>query len=169
MRLGCMRMITSTRFAPLSTCARGESPSLDAYLFMQLHHFGHPFFTSVTHAQFMDPYEAWSSWDLEGMPSLTHLALNIYDVSLFDEDLLERITGILASCHNLQVLVLVDDLGYGDSAAYELLNEPRVVVLEKRLSIDEWRALAFGGNDIWADAEKVVRGHRSLERLFPAR
>ncbi|KAF8647849.1 hypothetical protein AX16_006517 [Volvariella volvacea WC 439] len=117
--------------------------------------FRHRLFANLTHLQITNVCSSWARWQgLSHLPSLTHLALCLK----FD---LEVVTGVLAECKHLLVLVLIYDL---DMIKESNLGNVLVNVRDYRVipqyvaEVSQWEHAALkGGVDFWKRAEAVSR------------
>ena len=127
--------------------------------------FSHPFFSDVTHLEFVDRWSSWTSWSrFEFLPHLTHLAVDVAYYSDGEDALISlRLRQILTSCHSLLVcLVLVPDddamINVSNALTRNRIDDLRLVILSDPDAVENWEASLRGATDVcqWAFAEGIV-------------
>lgn len=120
-------------------------------------HFDLPFFANVTHLELVD----WP-WmpllpNLEVLPCLTHLAL---DLDSFDEQIIKQLRHLLDACRLLVVLLcLVPDDNSMVTASCSLaeIDDSRLVILSDTDALEDWDAFLINSETCqWAFAEVIV-------------
>jgi hypothetical protein len=148
------QIITSLRPKRLSinTCGlfgKGSSAPLS---------FGEPFFAKVTHLELVDWPSMPLSSDLQLLPCLTHLAV---DVDRFYDEIIGRLRDILTSCESLCVLLCLvpdDDVMVKASSLLSELDDSRLVVLSDADVLEDWEASLINSEACqWAFAEGITK------------
>ncbi|KAJ7616164.1 hypothetical protein DFH06DRAFT_1483872 [Mycena polygramma] len=122
--------------------------------------FTHRLFAQITHLEVFDTPGTVDPgiWcNIARIPCLTHL-------SFYDPDFVIIWLALLHACPSLCVLVGVGSL-VGFRAALEAKNElvedPRVVLVDCPFPVMDWKIGAYTGHDRWARAEDLVAKRRS--------
>ncbi|KAJ7464126.1 hypothetical protein FB451DRAFT_1264711 [Mycena latifolia] len=120
----------------------------------------HPLFLSVTHLDiYADSTDALVRWEdfshLASMPALTHLALSdeISDVIL---------PQVITECTSLVLVLLLADFSLVLANTSDF-DDPRVVVTKLVDYRADWMKGAWGGDDMWARADKFLARKRRGE------
>ncbi|KAJ6577918.1 hypothetical protein B0H19DRAFT_1121785 [Mycena capillaripes] len=137
------------------------STRLDAMFGPKHRNFAHGMFSHLTHLDIRDfGDQSWETWSgLARMPHLTHLS--------FHDDYIPKsvIHSALVECPSLTVLVIVFStqilLDEFLPHPIEFITDPRFVVLLVADPLTDWEAGAWGGEDYWFRAERLVEKRRS--------
>jgi hypothetical protein len=124
-------------------------------------HFSQPFFANVTHLELVDwPWMPLPS-NLELLPCLTHLAV---DLDHFDDKIIGQLRDILVSCQSLFVLLCLvpdDNAMVRASSSLGELDDNRLVVLSDADVLEDWEASLINSEACqWAFAGGIVNERR---------
>ncbi|KAG6906922.1 hypothetical protein DXG01_011348 [Tephrocybe rancida] len=120
----------------------------------------HPFFSRVTHLEIVDwPCRMLSKF--EALPALTHLALSL---QTHDEETVDELHSILASCSRLRVLLCLVEgektmIDAAEAfASFDSDFDSRLVILSESEYMGSWEDSLHGNSDIcqWTFAEALV-------------
>ncbi|KAJ6473926.1 hypothetical protein DFH09DRAFT_1343451 [Mycena vulgaris] len=132
------------------------STRLDGMFGPKHRNFAHGMFSHLTHLDILDfGAQSWETWSgLAQMPHLTHLS--------FHDNYIPNsvIHSALVECPSLTVLVIVfstqTQLDEFMPHPREFITDPRFVVLLVADPLADWEAGAWGGEDYWLRAQRLV-------------
>lgn len=169
-------------------CGSSAGPFLDAIAHMPLRRLsadleplfggcaidmGHRVFSRLTHLDLFDindyasPRDDWPARFAQ-LPALTHLSLN-FAPFFIHRDHTPLLSGVLAQCENLGVLVLVSGdprlmrSKVKDETYAFFAGDARAVFMLVDDFLGDWEVGADGGRDYWRMAEEFVRKRRCGE------
>ncbi|KAJ7465940.1 hypothetical protein FB451DRAFT_1261431 [Mycena latifolia] len=122
----------------------------------------HPLFLSITHLDIwtypedLDRAESWEAWSLlASLPALTHLALS-------KEVAYAILPQVVGECAHLRVMLILTHSSRFETFPSTLaVTDPRVVVTPLGNYVADWTQGAWGGDDMWARADKYIAQKRS--------